>query len=119
MQSNTSDSFSPTDRSETSGLDAAAATVSREFQHFIRDLESLIHSATGDDKNAFDTAGNNIQARAKALKQRFDDMSDSVQASSRKGAKSADVFAHQRPWALAGMGVCLGILAGLALRRHH
>lgn len=118
MQTNTHEPFSLTNRTEDSRLDAAAATISREFQHFIGDLESLIKSATSDDKNAFETAGDNIQARARALKQRFDLMSDSVQASACSSAKSADVFAHQRPWALAGMGVCLGILAGIALRRH-
>ncbi len=114
MQATTSNAA---DNSPASLLDSAASSVAREFHQFLGDLEALIKSANSDDKHGFASLSTSLQERASALKQRFDGISTQVQAKACDSAQSADAFAHRRPWCLAGMGACLGVMAGIALAK--
>lgn len=100
-------------------LDTAAVAVSREFQQFIAELETLIKATSSEDKSAFEQASASLQARAHSLKQRFDDISASVQTTATNSAKTADVFAHNNPWYLAGIGACLGLLVGATIAKRN
>ncbi|HEY6528929.1 MAG TPA: hypothetical protein VIZ65_09570 [Cellvibrionaceae bacterium] len=104
-------------RSTPNILNTAASVVSRELHQFISDIETLIKSAHGEDKSAFESASNNLRGRARMLKNRFEEMSESVQETACASAKTADAFAHNRPWYLAGIGACLGLVVGIALTK--
>ena len=105
------------EKNPVSLLDSAASKVAREFHQFIGDLEALIKSANSEDKHGFDSASRNLHLRARDLKHRFEAMSAQVQSSACSSARSADAFAHARPWYLAGIGACLGLVAGVAFTK--
>jgi ElaB/YqjD/DUF883 family membrane-anchored ribosome-binding protein len=119
MSSDNTHSSNSDDQNPTNILDTAAVVISREFQQFISELETLIKSTNSDDRSAFETASASLQARAHTLKQRFDQISSTVQSSACNSAKTADLFAHRNPWYLAGIGACLGLLVGATLTKRN
>lgn len=115
MSSFNTNSSSNDGQTPSNMLDTAAVVISREFQQFISELETLIKATSSDDKSAFENASASLQSRAHSLKKRFDEISASVQSTACSSAKTADVFAHNNPWYLAGIGACLGLLVGATI----
>ena len=97
--------------------DSMAAGVSREFSHFISDIEDLLKETatlTGDDLSRAKAA---ISARVSAAKESIDGLGYSVSDRVRKSSALTNEYVHEQPWKAIGAVAAVAFALGLVFTR--
>jgi ElaB/YqjD/DUF883 family membrane-anchored ribosome-binding protein len=90
-----------------------ASDVSREFSHFIADIEDLIKqtaSLTGED---LAQAKSMLNARISAARKSVDGLSTSVSKQVRKSSALTNEYVHEQPWKVIGAVAAVSFLLGV------
>lgn len=95
----------------------ALAGVTREFNNVLVDIEHLIGETKSLTGTELTQAKKKISAQVTAAKTSVDKMSKALNQRAQKTAVSANAYARQQPWQTLGVGVALGLLAGMLLIR--
>lgn len=93
------------------------AALSREFENFLADIDSLLH-ATGDlTGEELREAREKMHDRVAEAREAIVGLSEDLTRRARKSAKSLDLEAHEEPWKAIGAGAAVGLLLGLLFAR--
>ena len=96
---------------------AETAALSREFENFLADIESLmktIGELTGDE---LQEEKQKMLARINEAKARVTEMSDNLAKRARKTSTRMNKEVHEEPWKAIGAGAAVGLLFGLLFAR--
>lgn len=96
---------------------ARTATLSREFQNFLADVENLLKETADVGGDELTVARGKIQRRLKEAKECVIDLSGDIANSASKLAATANHEVHEEPWKAIGAGAAVGLLLGLLFAR--
>lgn len=93
------------------------AALSREFEKFLADIESLLH-ATADLSGAeLNEVKAKLHDKVNDARESVSVISDDLERRARKSAKRVNREVHDEPWKAIGTGAALGLLLGLVVSR--
>ena len=93
------------------------AALSREFQNFLTDIESLLKETAVLSGDELALAREKIQERVLEAKESVVNLSEHLAGKARKAAKTANNEVHEEPWRAIGTGAAVGLLLGLLFSR--
>jgi len=94
-----------------------SATLSREFENFLSDMEEMLQQTATLGGDELAEAKDRIQERMAEAKEAASSISGDLARRARKAAKTANREAHEEPWKIIGAGAAVGLLLGLLLSR--
>lgn len=98
-------------------IDHAIEGASLELHRFYEDVENLTQSVTSMTGEELSGAKTRLMARIDAAGEYLEDLGKSAMAQAQRGVEASDAYAHAKPWAMIGLGVSIGVLLGLMLKR--
>ena len=102
-----------------SSTDGVLASVSREFQNVLADIEDLIKattSLTGDD---LARAKARLGERVAFAKKHATDTGNAIALRARDAAGKTDAYVHEQPWKVIGASAAVAFLLGLLIARRN
>lgn len=93
------------------------AALSREFNKFVADIESLLRetaSLTGDE---LALARGKLQERVSEAKDSVTSLSHELEGRARKTARNANRDVHDEPWKAIGGAAAAGLILGMLFSR--
>ncbi len=97
--------------------DSMAAGVSREFSHFISDIEDLLKETATLSGDELSRANAVINARVNAAKASLDGFGDSVADQLRKSSALTNEYVHEQPWKVIGVAAAAAFAFGWLFTR--
>lgn len=96
---------------------ARTAALSREFQNFLADVESLLKETAAIGGDELTSARVKIQHRLQEAKESVVQLGDDLAGTAARKAASANHEVHEEPWKAIGAGAAVGLLLGLLFAR--
>jgi ElaB/YqjD/DUF883 family membrane-anchored ribosome-binding protein len=93
-------------------IDVLPSRVSREYHHFVADIEDLIADATSLTGDDLARAKAKIRDRIAAAKVSIEEMGGVIVQRARKTAVATDTYVREQPWKAVGIGAGVGLLLG-------
>lgn len=94
-----------------------AAALSREFEKFLADIESLLHAAADLSGEELEAVKTKLNDRVKEARESVVDIGDDLERFARESASTVNREVHEEPWKAIGTGAAVGLLLGLVLAR--
>ncbi len=96
---------------------ARTAALSREFQNFLADVESLLKETAAIGGDELVLARAKIQHRLQEAKESVVHLNGEIASGASRMAASANHEVHEEPWKAIGAGAAVGLLLGLLFAR--
>lgn len=96
---------------------ARTAALSREFQNFLQDVESLLKETADVGGEELTSAREKIQHKLQEVKEAAIHLGGDVASGASRLAASANHEVHEEPWKAIGAGAAVGLLLGLLFAR--
>lgn len=93
------------------------AALSREFENFLTDIDSLLHATSDLTGEELRDARAKLHKRVAEARESVTEVSDDLTRRARKSAKSIDKEVHEEPWKAIGAGAAVGLLLGMLFAR--
>lgn len=97
-----------------SGLNSA---LRRSFADIVDAAEDLLHTTADDAGTECRRARRTLEANIRTAKNQIAEHAEEFAADARSMRDDANRFARENPWASAGIGAAIGLIAGMLLRR--
>ena len=88
------------------------ADVANDFRTFVQDVEALVKATATLSGEELASAKVKLSERIAQAKAAADSLGASIAERASKTAETANNYAHEKPWQVAGAGAALGFLAG-------
>lgn len=100
-----------------SALDGARSSMSREFHHFLADIEDLIKETTSLTGEDLQRAKAKLMKRVASAKESVEQMGTEIAHRAQHTAEVTNSYVHERPWPVIGIGAAVGFVFGFLLTR--
>ena len=98
-----------------SGLNAA---LRRSFADVVDSAEDLLRTTANDASTECRRARRTLDANVRTAKAQIAEHAEEFAADARSIRDDANRLVRENPWATAGIGAAIGLIAGVLLRRH-
>lgn len=102
----------------TAPLKGLNSALRRSFADMIDAAEDLLRTTADDAGAGCRRARRSLEESVRTAKEHIAENVDEIAADVRSIRGDASRFAHRNPWALAGMGAAIGLIAAALLRKH-
>lgn len=96
-------------------VDGATNKLLEDFDHVVRDSESLLRSLAGVTGEKAVALRESVEANLATAKTRLRELKSVAAERAGQYAHEADEYVHQNPWTAIGVAAGIGVLVGIIL----